>query len=388
MSRMGESYLEEKLFKDHLAFQFEQGSVDFATMVMEVPKEKTVISNLVKSHEEIHLTLTYSTTLGIFLDLLATLSTVKLMNILRETPKNNLDIPLFSDINQKFPLYGQVLFAFMLEKALFYGTEVWRPLQEGIATYMMLEEAPRILESDTLFTAKDIKKAVSHLKKRIKEKELYHKGYLKMKEISQKLGHRQVYAACFLASDLPFYSRVFVPGEFKEMRGDIVYTELQKFSALLTHEFDPLRRLEWIQNHVDRTFLKEDLSSFNPFVVPHLFPDTNWEERNSQWIEYVISFLGANPPKEFSKQAATGFRMVVNQGKPPVVFESKNEISFIRNQEFGIMKYILGSLKAVCYYGKRKYVILPEDWKTLSASSFIEDAQKYVKKHQLPLLFR
>lgn len=375
----------KEIFKDHLAFQFEQGSLDFSTMVMKVPKEETVTSALVKLHEAIHVTLTYSTTLGIFCDLLATLSTVKLMNILRETPKNDLDIPLFSNIDQKSPLYGQVLFAFILEKALFYATGIWRPLQEGIATYMMLEEAPR-MESNTLFTAKDIKKAVFHLKEHIKGKKLYHKGYSNMKKISQTLGHKHVYAACFLASDIPFYSKIFVHGVFKEMRGDILYSELQKFSALLMHEFDPLRRLEWIQNHVDRRFLKEDLDSFNLFVVPHLFPHTNWEERNTQWIEHVVSFLGATP-EGFSQQAAAGFRMVVDQGKPPVVFESNN-ISFMRNQEFGIMKYILGSLKAVCFYGKRRCVILPEDWKTLSASSFIEDAQKYTQKHQLPLLFK
>ena len=392
MSRIGGPY-EERLFGDHLAFQLEQGSVDFSTMVMEVPEKKSVTSYLVKAHEVIHLKLTYSTTLGIFLDLLATLSTVKLMNILREAPQNSLHIPLFPNKDEESPFYGQILFAFILEKALFYGAEVWRPLQEALATYMMIEEAPRILESDTMFTSQDIKKAVFYLKKylkeHIKDKSLYYNGYLRMKEISQKLGHRQVYAACFLASDLPFYSKIFVPGDTREMRGDVMYTELQTFSSLLRHEFNPSKRLEWIKNHVDKTLLEEDLHSFDPFIVPQLFPDTNWEERNSQWIEHVISFLGANTSTKFSKQAAAGFRIVTEQGNPPVVLDSSgNEMSFIRNQEFGLLKYVLGSLKAGCYYGKKKSVILPEDWKTLSASSFIEDAQHYVKKHQLPLIFR
>jgi hypothetical protein len=315
------------------------------------------------------------------------------MNILREAPQNSLHIPLFPNKDEKSPFYGQILFAFILEKALFYGTEVWRPLQEALATYLMIEEAPRILESDTMFTSQNIKKAVfylkEYLKEHIKDKNLYYNGYLRMKEISQKLGHRQVYAACFLASDLPFYSKIFVPGDDREMRGDVIYTELQKFSSLLRHEFNPSKRLEWIKNHVDKTLLKEDLRSFDPFVVPQLFPDTNWEERNSQWIEHVISFLGANTSTKFGREAAAGFRIVTEQGKSPVVLDSGgNEMSFIRNQEFGILKYVLGSLKAGCYYGEKKSVILPEDWKTLSASLFIEDAQHYVKKHQLPLVFR
>lgn len=209
-----------------------------------------------------------------------------------------------------------------------------------------------------------------------------------MKDISQKLGHRQVYAACFLASDLPFYSKIFIPDKAMEMRGDVIYIELQKFSELLKNEFNPSKRLEWIKNHVDKRSLKEDLRSFNPFVIPHLFPDINWEERNSQWIKHIIKFLGANTSTKFSREAAAGFYIVTKQGRPPVVFENKNEVTFMNNQEFGIMKYILGSLKAVCYYGKRKHVILPENWKTLSTSSFIEDAQHYVKKHQLPLEFR
>jgi hypothetical protein len=385
MSGAEEPYLEKRLFEDHLAYQFEQGSVDFSTMVMEVPRGDSAVSHLVRAHETIHVTLTYSTTLGIFLDLLATLSTVKLMNILRESPA--LDIPLFSTIDQKSPLYGQILFAFIVEKALFYGTEVWRPLQEAVATYMMLEEAPRIVKSATLYKNQDMKKAVSHLRERIKQKELYHKGYVTMKEVSRKLGHNQVYAACFLASDLPFYARMFVPGKYENIRGDILYRELQTCAALLRNEFNPSSRLQWIADNVDKESLKEDLNSFTPFVVPTLFPHTDWQERNSRWIKHVASFLGGNPPEGFSSQAAAGFRVVAEQGRPPVVME-RNEISFMNDQEFGILKYILGSLKAACYYGKSQYVILPEHWKELSASSLIEDAQKFVKKHQLPLVFK
>ena len=204
-----------RIFSDHIGQSFasleRQGNLDLSTMTMTFPNQEDPLSVLIRAHELIHLRLTYSTTLGIFLDIISGLSSIKLLNILNDFDKESLSFPLFNLLKEENSLskelLGQLAFCYLCETAISEGVKVWRPIQEGVATYIMLEQAQDKIVKETIFQKDDIEMAIKKVRENMLLHPLYYNSYKMFKNSSTILGDSNVYAAALISSDIPFYPK-------------------------------------------------------------------------------------------------------------------------------------------------------------------------------------
>lgn len=396
----------ERIFTDHLSYLFAspqlKGKLDPITMAMHLPLQwrEEPLGLFVRAHELIHFRLTYSTGLGIFLDMIGGISSVKIFNLLKHTTKGEVLFPLTRNLedsaNVTKEVRGQVAFSIACELGLDVGINIWRFLQEGVATYAMLELAPQKILEEGIFTQSEIERARTEILNNIYG--IYREGYLECLRASKVLGKNQVYPAAMIASEVPFYTiNLFTTDNNGPLgiTGEMFVKEIERFCEYLSSQA-PLIRFRKLVHSINekRVDISEarDLKVFDTFIIPDLFPSTDWQDKVDKWILKLINTFGDFSP-DLASRVFNFYHEIVDKGWTPTLLyeDDKGEfrMGLLRGlEETAILRYILGSLKMVCLgHSGETTVYLPSNWDKLSIKGWIQDFQEIVKKHRLSIRF-
>jgi hypothetical protein len=382
-----------------LASGSEEGYLDIWTTMMNLPARwhQDILSLYVRAHELVHLRLTYSTGFGIFLDMISGLSSAKLMNLLKEANEGELSFPLSRYLAQPEEatkeLLGAIAFCYLCENCLGLGITSWRYLQEGVATFVMLELGPdkimqEAAQANTSIDETKVQESRTLILRRLPA--FYASGYRKCLAARNIVGTDYVYPAAIVASDLPLYTLQLFESE--ELTGDVFSREIERFVGCLSLEhMDPSSRFQAIIRRVKQKNVKlteKTLDVFTQFVVPDLFPDGNWQREIDSFVCRLIARFGDFSPG-LAPRALGFYRKMVDSGWTPMIAYhdevGDTYFSIVKGQEHGLLRYMLGNLKMACFYGRPVTIYLPEKWKELDLSKWVEEFCTLVKKHKVPI---
>ncbi len=403
----------KRMVADHLGHILgspEEGYLDLWTTMMHLPAkwQEDLKALFIRAHELVHLRLTYSTGLGIFLDTISGLSSVKLFNLLKETSKGDVLFPLAKNIYKSTAVsqkvLGSVAFCMVCELGIKTALETWRYLQEAAATYVMLELAPSKIIQETKFSESEVRKVKSEILKYISNfsNKIYVQGYEECLRVKGILGANHVYPSILIASDIPLYTiDLFYPPTGQKIwkfRGDKFALEIERFcNAIQTEYMNPLQRFRKIIRLIKERRVsplnEQTLGIFNQFIVPDLFPDEEWQNKIDKWVANLIETFGDFSP-DLAPKALHGYRQLVELGWTPFTAFHDGEGTQIQimkwGQEFGLLRYLLGNLKVACYDFPNEPITIyfPQNWEELNIANYLYEFENIVSKHDLPIFIK